>query len=275
MVTKLKRQRANFIYVVWHKDMKLFFFGLGLIFLLRLSGDAQIDIRGVDFKNFNYQAFCASEKARKVAVRSGEFVEEKQMDGFIDHFYFNVFDISYGDLTGDVNAEAVILTVCNTGGTGNFSEGFIYSILNSKPELLARIPGGDRAYGGLRAARIESERLIIDSNDVGDHGGACCPGFVITTRYKLVGNKIVESGKAIRRELYPKEPDTFAKGTSGKTFKTTIPAQDLKWFVVGAQAGQTLSVSNSSNQASLRLLNTAKVTEGVNNFVAVLPKKGR
>src|SRR4030095_10563226 len=96
----------------------------------------------------------------------------------------------------------------------------------------------------------------------------------MTERYDLVGSKIVEKGKAARRPVVPTEPVTFAKGTSGKTFKTTIAAGEAKRYTVGARGGQNLSVSVSSDKISLRLIEEATVTEGVNNFLANLPKNG-
>ena len=158
---------------------------VGLFLVLNVMVFGQDDIRRVDFKNFAYEPFCAGEEKQKVTVKDGEFSEEKQMDGYVDRFYFKVFDVAYGDLNGDGKDEAVILTVCNTGGTGNFSEGFVYSIKARKPSMIARIPGGDRAYGGLRAASVVAGMLVVESNDVGEQGGACCPEFVITTKYKL------------------------------------------------------------------------------------------
>lgn len=196
------------------------------------------------------------------------------MDGYIDRFYFNVFNIAYGDLTADGKDEAVVLTVCNTGGTGNFSEGFIYSFNAGKPSMIARIPGGDRAYGGLRSAIVENGFLVVESNDVGEQGGACCPEFVITTKYKFTGVKLVESGRASRRELYPKERVSFAKGTSGKTFRVTLPAQEMKRFIIEARAGQTLTVSIDTDKATVGLLGDYKITNGINNFLAVLPSNG-
>jgi hypothetical protein len=196
------------------------------------------------------------------------------MDGYVDRFYFNVFDIAYGDVTGDRQDEAIVLTVCNTGGTGNFSEGFVYAMKGRQPDLIAHIPGGDRADGGLRSTRVENGLLVVDINEPGPEGGACCPQIIVTTRYKVAGGRIVQSGKETRRDIYPKERVTFAKGTSGKTFRITIPAGEGKRFVVGARAGQTLTVSVDTDKASLRLLEDAEPTYGINNFLVKLPSNG-
>jgi hypothetical protein len=179
-------------------------------------------------------------------------------------------------LNGDGRDEAIVLSVCNTGGTGNFSEGFIFSIKAGKPSLVARIPGGDRAYGGLRNTRVVDKNglLVVESNDVGPEGGACCPQVIVTTKYTLQGDRIVRSGQPIRRDIYPKERVTFAKGSSGKTVLTTIPSEEGKRFIVGARAGQTLIVSVNTDKASLRLLEEADVKTGVNSFSVTLPKTG-
>jgi len=245
-----------------------------VLLILTVCSVAQSDIRAVDFKTFTYPAHCLAETPGEVTVKDGEFLEEKQMDGYVDRFYFNVFDIAYGDLTADRKDEAIVLTVCNTGGTGNFSEGFVYSIKGRKPALIARIPGGDRADGGLRSTRVENGLLVVESNETGPEGGACCPQIIVTTRYRLAAGRIVQSGKESRRQIYPKERVTFTKGTSGKTFRITIPAEEGKRFVVGARAGQTLSVSVDTDKASLRLLEEAEVKFGINNFLVVLPATG-
>ncbi|HEX8288684.1 MAG TPA: hypothetical protein VF556_11835 [Pyrinomonadaceae bacterium] len=254
--------------------MRNLYLSLLFLFIISATVSAQTDIKRIDFKNFTFEPFCASEQASKVTVKNGEFYEEKQMDGFTDRFFYKVFDVAYGDLDGDRKDEAVVLSYCNTGGTGNFSEGFVYGMKNGKPVLLARIEGGDRAYGGLREARIENGTLVVERNDPGENGGSCCPEFVVTTKYKLNGKKLIENGASDRRELYPKQRVTFAKGASGTTFKIAIPGGEIKRFVVGARAGQTLTASVGSDKSSIRLLEDADVKEGVNNFTARLPKNG-
>lgn len=203
------------------------------------------EIRKVDFKNFTYQPYCAGpDEPTKVTVKNGEFSEEKKVDDFTERFYFEVFSIIYGDVNGDRSEDAVILTVCNTGGTGNFSEGFIYEMKNGQPALVARIPGGDRAYGGLREARIENGLLVVESNDVGEMGGACCPEYIVTTKYRLRGDKLEQSGAESKREIYPAKRVEFSKGASKSTFTINLNEnEDLKRFVVGARRGQTLTVT--------------------------------
>jgi len=234
----------------------------------------QRDIRKVDFKNFTYSAHCISEKPSNVTVKDGEFSEEKQQDGYVDRFYFNVFDVSFGDLNADGHEEAMVLTVCNTGGTGNFSEGFIYTLRSGSPVLSARIPGGDRADGGLRKAFVEDGLLVVNSNDPGEDGGACCPQVIVTTKYRMSGDRIAKVGNETRRPVFPTERISFRRGASGKTFKTTIAADQGKRFVVAARAGQTLTVSIDTDKASLRLLEEVETKFGINNFLVRLPSTG-
>jgi len=253
---------------------KKIIFTVFLTLLFSTAGLAQSGIQKVDFKNFVYKPLCAGSDPLLITVNNGEFSEEEQQDGYVNRLYFNVFSVTYGDLTGDRQPEAIVLTVCNTGGTGNFSEGFIYTLKAGKPLLLARIEGGDRAHGGLRSAVVENGLLAVARNDAGENGGACCPEFAVTTRYKLLGDKLTASGASVRRELYPSEPLKFAKGASSGSVKLVIAPEDRKRFTLGARAGQIMSVSVDSPQVTTRLLEDALVTEGANGFTARLPKTG-
>lgn len=92
------------------------------------------------------------------------------------------------------------MTSCNTGGTGQFTEGFVYTIKTGKPTLLARIAGGDRAEGGLRMAKVTDGFLFIDRNR--DEGkGLCCPEFAELVKYKWKRNKLVQIGKPVRHRI--------------------------------------------------------------------------
>src|SRR5438132_7304502 len=118
-------------------------------------------------------------KLKNITLKKGEFARSKEMDGYTDHFYFEIRGIEYGDLTGDGKDEAIILTNCNTGGTGQFTEGLIYSMKAGKPALLMRIPGGDRADGGLVKLWAENGVLFVKANDADANSGACCPEYTV------------------------------------------------------------------------------------------------
>jgi hypothetical protein len=240
------------------------------------SGKSSVDqqIRKIDFKNFTYQPSCTYEDKKSITVKNGEFSSEKQEDGYVDRFYFNITSVTYGDLNGDSSEEAVVLTVCNTGGTGNFSEGFIYTLKGDKPVLFATIPGGDRADGGLRSARVDKGQLVVESNDPGENGGACCPQVVVTTRYEVSSGKLMQIGKEEKRDLFLSQRVSFSKGTSGTTINVKIPAEEGRRFIVGARAGQILDVSVNTDKADIRLLEDAETTQNTNGFSAHLPKNG-
>lgn len=254
--------------------MKKVVISVGLLFLLSLAASAQSDIHSVDFKNFTYHPYCADEDTQTIRVKNGEYSKETQMDGYVEHFYFNVFDVSYGDLNGDGKDEAVILTVCNTGGTGNFSEGFVYTMKAGKPTVFAEIPGGDRAVGGLRRAWVKDGFLFVDANEETEDSGACCPQAAVITKFKVAGGKLEPIGEPQHRGLYPVERVKFDRGTSGTTFKVRIPFEEGKRYTVGARAGQTLTVSIDTDKASLRLLGDMPARSGTNSVTAQLPRSG-
>ncbi len=235
--------------------------------------DADKSIRKIDFKNFTYEPYCAGEEVMKVTVKNGEFSKETKEADFTDRFYFNVEEPTYGDINGDNGEEAIVLSVCNTGGTGQFSEGFVFTMKNGKPELLSRIEGGDRAYGGLRSAKVENGFVNVERNDVGEDGGACCPQFYVTTKYKWDGGKLAKWGAETKRELYPAQRVNFARGSSKTTLKVNV--DDIKRYTVGARAGQTLIVSVNTDKISVSLnKGDANVTEGTNSFTAKLNVNG-
>lgn len=236
---------------------------------------AQTDIKKVDFKNFTYQPdFCGGENNRKITVVNGEFSEEKEVDGYTDRMYFSVYGITFGDLDGDNKDEAVILSVCNTGGTGNFTEAYIYKMQNGKPVRVMLLGGGDRAEGGLREARIENGLLIVESNAPGEMGGACCPQEIVTNTYRFQDRKLKEVGKETVRELYPSTRILFDKGAFSKTINIKMSAaEEIKRFVIGAAKGQTLMVTKTSPKVRLRFMSyDGNVLEEEQGLVVKLEK---
>jgi hypothetical protein len=255
--------------------MKISIAVFSLVLISAIVTGAQTDnIRKVDFKNFAYMAYCLGNKPQRITVKNGEYSKETQEDGYVDRFYFQVLATAFGDVTGDGRDDAIVLTVCNTGGTGNFSEGMIYSMKAGKASLIARIPGGDRAAGGLRSTRVEKGLLVVESNAEGDQGGLCCPEFVLTKKYRVVGRKLLQQGKTLREPVDRMERVGFERGKSSATLTANIPGSDSKKFVIGARAGQTLSVTVSGEYASVQLITQAEHNEDKKSFRALLPNNG-
>lgn len=251
---------------------------------------SQTDIRDIDFKNFTYQPYCAGpgEETLNVTVKDGLFYEEKQSpEGFTERFYFNAYDVIYGDIDGDNADEAIVLSLCNTGGTGNFTEGFVYGMKDGQPALIARIEGGDRAYGGLREVSVENGKIIkVERSAPGELGANCCPELIETSIYRFENGSLVQVGEKTTREIYPAERVEFEKGKDYKVFKLRMDADDqIKRYVFRARKGQTLQVITSAPEARVRLhKGKAKVlpeneklfrgAESTNEFSAKLRETG-
>lgn len=252
--------------------MKIFCSALFAIFAISICVSAQTNIHKFDFENFTYSSvFCGDEgKPTDIKVLNGRF-EKKSGD---EYLRLEVQSVNYGDLSGDGKDEAVIITVCNTGGTGQFSEGYIYSIKNNKPALTGRIAGGDRAGGGLVSAKIENGLLVVESNEEGG-SGLCCPEFIVTDKFRLNGNKLVDAVKPTRKVLYPAKRISFPRGASNFTLTTEIPASDHKRFVVKAGKGQTLTVKTNQKDSPIYIHSgDADEVQNENGLVAKLLDNG-
>lgn len=149
-------------------------------------------VENVDFRNFTYQPSCTVTAVRVVA---GKYIAKSEAD----RFAFRVVDVTYGDLTGDGREEAVVTTYCSTGGLGGFTEAEVYSAGETGVTLLARVPGGDRAFGSIQGIRIVAGELVISRlAPETPQGPACCPKFVDTSRYRIEAGRLVPVGASER-----------------------------------------------------------------------------
>jgi hypothetical protein len=229
---------------VFKKQIFAIVFVLMLLFAAPVN--AQTDIRKVDFKNFTYViGDLSDENKMKVTVKNGEFFRDKEDD----KLYFSVQSIEYGDINGDGQDEAIVTTAYNSGGTGTFSDGFVFTLKNGKPVVLTGFEGGDRADGGLVSAKVSDGILIVERNSPGEFGGSCCPQVIETTRYKWNGKRLAQVGKTESRELYPATRISFKRGSSMSVFDVSIPKGEIKRFVIGARSGQTLRISSNAKPA--------------------------
>lgn len=211
-------------------------------------------IRQTDFRNFTYRPLCLGEggKSEAIRVKNSEYSRDK---GIEDRVYFKVNDVIYGDLDGDGQEEAIVETVCNTGGTGNFSDGTIYKLRAGKPVAIASLGVGDRADGGIHKIAIENG--LIKVGRYGGNSGACCPDYIETYTHKLSGRKLIDVGKPVRSDYVDEEgyravrQVKFQRGASSATLKGTTKGTDE--YILGARAGQTLTLRSSGNGYTLEV----------------------
>lgn len=212
-------------------------------------GDSQRDIHAIDFRNFSYSPTCV-EQGMRVTVTNGVF-ERPDED---DRMYFEVRNVIYGDLNRDGVDEAVVESVCNTGGTGQFSDGTVFMLRGGKAVAVATLGVGDRADGGIHDLRIEDGLLVVERYGQ-ESSGACCPEYIESERLRMNGTRFVSASKPVRRiflSMSRQEGEgpvrvRFLKGTSSATLSGSTNARER--YLLGVRAEQKLDITFASKDA--------------------------
>jgi hypothetical protein len=157
--------------------------------------------RRTDFRNFTFRS---GDDVIRVRRGHGTY---KTTDGVEFTYTVERVQAAYGDLTGDGREEAAVVLHFDGGGTGAFSKGFIFDGRTSRLILLTTFEGGDRADGGIREVTIKGGVLTVRRNEPermnGVAIGLCCPVYVLTTRYRWDGRRLVQVGEAQKVEAEP------------------------------------------------------------------------
>lgn len=106
-----------------------------------------------------------------------------------------VRSVTYGDLLGRGDEEAVISLNYSTGGTANWDYLYVYRDGRDYPVLLARMETGSRGAGGLLRVVIEHGLLVVDFADKDRMMGECCSAGYIRVRYRWRQGEFVEVGR--------------------------------------------------------------------------------
>jgi hypothetical protein len=163
------------------------------------------DIRKFNLKTFAYRDAVKTlrqdwDEAVKFIKKNGEdddWVQEKNIEGF-------EAKPTYGDMTGDRSDEAAVNVQYGLGGSGSFSSVFIYTLKNGSPSLLTRVQGGDRAHGGIESVKILNGQLIVERYRPTADDCNACYGYIETTKYKWLGNRLNNVGVQVRKYTDPK-----------------------------------------------------------------------
>ncbi len=165
-------------------------------------------IRQIDFKNFTYPKLptgkCSMNEVRLINGRYDAPADIAGKHPAVDCWSVEVGLITYGDVTGDGEEEAIIELYAEAGGTEASEDVFIYAMRGGNPVLLWKFETGDRAEGGPRRIAAENGELVVDLFGVGtaigkklygtEDVGACCPKHFTRTRYRWVGTQFQQDG---------------------------------------------------------------------------------
>jgi putative lipoprotein len=166
----------------------------------KTSAGTPLTVESIDFKNFTYRPSCSKTPIR---VKNGVYERTRP-----DRLYFKIGAIAFGDIGDNGSVEATVLSACNSGGSGVFSEGYVFGIVNGKVTQLATISGGDRAWGSIQSVTVTKGLLsVVRLAPDAPNGPACCPKFLETTVYKLQGGRMIAQGKPVQSE-YVEPADT-------------------------------------------------------------------
>ncbi|MFN0121721.1 MAG: hypothetical protein ACKV2V_14605 [Blastocatellia bacterium] len=230
--------------------------------LLLLSGAAgqaptssKPDIRKIDFMNYTWRPDCLPDdktgKPMTIRTKDGEYTTGTDTD----RTYFKILGVAYGDLNSDGIEEAVVRTLCNTGGTGQFTDGILFTMRRGRPEQLTTLGMGDRADGGIHDVSIENGHLRVLR--YGGKSGACCPDYIDTYVYKMIAGRLIAVGKPTRSDYRDQEGYRavrrvqFARGTSATTLSGQTKGSDE--YLLGASAGQIMNITGEGSNVTFEL----------------------
>jgi hypothetical protein len=175
-------------------------------------------IRDIDFKNFTYSTLPTGKcSMSKVRVQNGKY---GSVENFSPHviprggcWQVTLGPVTYGDVTGDGQEEAMVVLYAEVGGTDASNDVFVYSLRNARPVLLWKFWTGDRADGGLVKLYAENGKLVVElagknkfiggdyyaDDGTGPHG-LCCPTVITRSKYQWMRGAFRRRG---RPEILP------------------------------------------------------------------------
>jgi hypothetical protein len=154
---------------------------------------ASAGIRNVDFRNFEYRPACLDRRLIRVSDGEWRYAKGEEQE------YFQVSGVTYGDLIGDGQDEAVVWGAC--GGVANFQVGdiLIFSMTQSGPRLLAELSPldwgkGEQDNGGdfqVSGVEVTKQQLAVSFLAGGSHA---YPQWTATAAFRWNGSRFVRTG---------------------------------------------------------------------------------
>jgi hypothetical protein len=162
------------------------------------SPQLEKSIRALDFANFNYPPCRSSEGrilpgSKDIILRGGE-MEVGDLRKGEEPVNISLSNVSYHDLTGDTQEEAVVSLTYLLYPHGSIICTYIYTLGDSNPQLLWKHGFGSAAFGGLRKLSVENGVLLVEEYIHSDSEPYCCPKKFLRLFYKWDGKRF-QKGK--------------------------------------------------------------------------------
>lgn len=145
-------------------------------------------IRSVDFKNFTYPACVGMKtgplsKANSLSLSNGE-LEVGDLRKNEEPVNISVSNVSYHDLTGDGQEEAVVSLTYLFYPHGSAGCAFIYTPNNNRPRLLWR-----EGFERLRRLAVGNRGIIFEDYMFSPSDAYCCPKKYSRIVYRWDGKR--------------------------------------------------------------------------------------
>src|SRR4051812_17220593 len=181
-----------------------------------VSGVSQPSIQNVDWRNFSYPLPGSVDVLGEVqwmsslgTTKTASLINGKYMASDCNDKHscaLLTFDsVNYGALSGIESTVAVVVLTYHSAGTAHWQYVYLFSLTSGKPQLLAWLRTGSRAYKGLRAVSIADGDLILVVNGPDKQQGDCCSAGSIANRYRWTQG----SFSAIGKPVYKNDPPSF------------------------------------------------------------------
>ena len=167
-----------------------------------VSGQAHVaSIRGVDFLNFDYSSDCWEQFDgfhKVIHISNGKWNKD-DVGSFVIRKKDSAWMMTYGDLDGDGQDEAAIVTSCQGQTNFDYEEVFVFGSASAGPKLLARLSPsdwgkgeeGNGSYFPVTSVRVSERQLAVSFLAGGSHA---CPAWTVTARFQWNGSELARTG---------------------------------------------------------------------------------
>ena len=160
----------------------------------RVGMAAKTGIHSVDFLNFGYPSDCSQQFdgfGKVIHVSNGQWTKE-DVGAFAVGKTASQWMVGYGDLRGDGQDEAVVVTSCQGLANFDYEEIFVFANSSAGVQLLAKLSPSEWGPGTLiHDVHAEKQQLVVGFLEGGSNA---CPDTLVTARFRWNGAHFVRTG---------------------------------------------------------------------------------